>query len=683
MKNSLKKTMSYLLKISPIPKEKPAVLLTLLMALLLIMSCGKDDPIKETPIAENPVDEEPTALTIDQLIANAGDIVNYPATSTKSESDVLNETKEDSKNILDGELIEQRWVCTEREVDVLGGSGDFPLYNPSANVIWPGNIIQGNTINDGLPTAITVKRGLGKITYDLKNGNPAATSESIIIDQGTVNQAINDIVSANPAGAEGENALLPASIVLDVRIINSAEQLAFEMGLSVETFAAKVDAKFSYETSTEVNSVLVQIKQSYYTMSFVTPTSSADFFDESVAAEDLSPYISPGNPGAYIKSVTYGRIFYLLYESTSTASTMKASLEGTYNTPTLKANGTASAETSNQLSDVKVKVIAYGGEASDTFETIGAVFTDQVDLKKILEKIGKAGTIQSGKPISYEVYSLKERDQRLASNLATTYTIKECRNLGILPPEGYRPLVGIFEDGIGAACQLEGNTIVLYNKAGDKYAHYNVNSGQAPTVWSVNNLEGLITSNFISSGNVGAAVRWFGGAESAIALFNMTGNEFVYFRYQPANVANPPGGPLGRFDENPDGTIKVFQTSTHYSETIPVQSPFPFANDGIDAAVQQFYTKAQQVNHRYFSNDGKDAADLIFTTNQIISIWGWTESGPLKETDLGQNFPFESVGAATKVEFGPTTADLIYFNGDGDQMMINNSSGLNGPYYVN
>ena len=42
--------------------------------------------------------------------------------------------------------------------------------------------------------------------------------------------------------------------------------------------------------------------------------------------DDLAPYMGPGNPPTYISSVTYGRRFVLLIESTSSTTEMKASI---------------------------------------------------------------------------------------------------------------------------------------------------------------------------------------------------------------------------------------------------------------------------------------------------------------------------------------------------------------------
>ncbi|MFT5817696.1 MAG: hypothetical protein ACI95K_001182, partial [Lentimonas sp.] len=38
------------------------------------------------------------------------------------------------------------WKCTTEKFDIedgIGGSGGFPLFNPNANVIYPGNLLQG------------------------------------------------------------------------------------------------------------------------------------------------------------------------------------------------------------------------------------------------------------------------------------------------------------------------------------------------------------------------------------------------------------------------------------------------------------------------------------------------------------------------------------------------------------
>tara|TARA_R110000744_G_scaffold358169_1_gene465194 strand:+ start:155 stop:2203 length:2049 start_codon:yes stop_codon:yes gene_type:complete len=649
------------------------------LVLLLIASCGKDEAATEDLNSEDSESE----LTIAQLIATSGDFDVYADSTTETESGEAVESNEDIEKSIDGSEVEVRWVCTEREVDVLGGSADFPLYNPTASVIWPGNIIEGKTINNALPKAITVKRGVGKITYSLKDGNTNATSKPIVIDEGTVNQEINDIVRGNTDVA--------SKFSLAVKKINSKSQLAFEMGLSVETLTTKVDGDFSYNSSEEVNSVLVELKQEYYTMSFVTPTSVADFFDPSVTATELATRIGPDKPAAFIKSVTYGRIFYMLFESTSSAEELSLALSGEYNGLTVAGEFKSKRDVYNEFNEVNVKVIAFGGNAEATLEATAGI-NSAVDLETVIKSLATAGTIGSGKALSYEVYSLKDPDERLTSNLATKYTIKSCTFRGILAPDVYQPLVDIFEDGIGAAFQLTGTAIVLYNKTGTKYAYFNVGSGKAPIIWNVSDIEGAISSNWISTGPVGAAVRMRDGR---IHIFNLDGTQFLKFRYNPTNPAFSPQtgpiGPIGNIEEYPDGSPHFFPTGDYYSEVLDVDDAFPFPSDGIDAAIQYEHLGNETSEQYLFAKDGTSYVTLFDPTlsgGNSSATWYYT-GVKLTSDFLGGN-SFDSVGAATLVDFGGATTEEIYFNGEGNQMIIKkynvadpNNPNISGPFYIN
>ncbi|MDA9089526.1 thiol-activated cytolysin family protein [Maribacter arcticus] len=652
-------------KCTPNWEVRPVLIFGVLLLLLFFTACSKNEATTEDPNAEDPESE----LTLAQLIANSGDFPVYSEKPTVAEEETGKVSNEDDPQTA------RRWVCTEKQVDVSGGSAEFPLYNPNANVIWPGNLIQGNTINDGLPTAITVKRGIGTITIDLANATGLATSPPIVIEQGNVNQAKNDIIATSPAER-------PANFTVEVKRINSQSELAFEMGVSVETISAKVDADFSYNTSQETNSVLVKIKESFYTMSFVTPTGVDEFFDESVTAEDLAPYIGPDNPAAYIKSVTYGRIFYMLYESTSSSEAMSATLKGQYETLGTEADFDSEIDQFNSFDDLSVKVIAYGGSSKTTLQTAGAVINDFTKLKDVLDLLAKAGDIKTGLPLSYEVYSVKDRDTRLASNLATSYTIQSCEFKGTLPDTNYRPLVDVFEDGIGAAFQLKGQTIVVYNKAGDKYAIYTVGGGNAPFKYDVSDQGGPIASSGKTTGPIGAAVRWRDGR---IHLFNTDGNSFLKFRYDPTNSnLSTPTGPLGDIELDSDNKPKVFNTNEYYGDATIFVGSFPFDANGIEAAVQYTHSSNETSDQRYFSNGGTDTATLRDRIGDesigFTPEWLWGDSESI--VDYGLTI-LQDVGAATTVVSGANTRSDIYFNVAGDQMAIKKDGAWSGPFYIN
>ena len=63
-------------------------------------------------------------------------------------------------------------------------------------------------------------------------------------------------------------------------------------------------------------------------MAFDPPQGAAGVFAPSVTADDLAPYAAQGNPPVYVSGVTYGRIFYILFESSSSQMDLEAAVKG-------------------------------------------------------------------------------------------------------------------------------------------------------------------------------------------------------------------------------------------------------------------------------------------------------------------------------------------------------------------
>ena len=130
---------------------------------------------------------------------------------------------------------------------------------------------------------------------------------------------INDIIADN-------SGVLPAAFTYQSAQVQSREQMALRMGVNVSTLTTDVRARLSINTDTSYSSFLVELNQRYYTMAVDMPTSTGALFAESVSPGDLARYVTPDNPATYISSATYGRRFYLLIESTESASEMQASI---------------------------------------------------------------------------------------------------------------------------------------------------------------------------------------------------------------------------------------------------------------------------------------------------------------------------------------------------------------------
>ena len=625
-----------------------------------VLACSKDggdDPTDPT--------ERPVGSTIAEVVASGDTFESFPPNTTETDIEGTETTQNEDYDKKEGdETIEQRWVCTEKEVDITGGTQTFPLYNTNASVIWPGNLLQSKTLDNATPSDIVVKRAGGTITYNLVTGNPVATDDVDVIDQGTVQQAMNNIIAQN-----GD--ITPANFTLDVVAINSKEELALEMGLKVSTLTTKVSGDFSLDSSTEKSSVLVKLTQAYYTMSYVKPTSLDEVFDPSVTPEQLSTFIQPDNPATFISSVTYGRIFYMLYESTASAQDMEVALRGSYNAVAGKVSGSVDIESLRAYNNLSVKVIAYGGDSQGTLNAVGATFggEEAVDnLKDIVDRLAASSDIAGGLPLSYVVNSLADPSQVVSTNLATRYTVKTCELKGVLPPQTYQPLVDLFIDdedggGIGAMVQVSRSNILIFNKMGDKYAWFNGATASIKGVFGIK--EEASPLGIVPFDKIGAATQL---SDNRIYFFDDSGLNALRFRYSKSDSSLGTSGdaPTERIGEFLDTKEAPFEVITGFGD----DGNFPFVNSGFEAGF-----RVGSTTMALFGKPGSEYA-LYSTAN---GSWG-------AKQDSDTWTLFERVGAACYIEFSDSTGRWLLANDEGNEIMeyhSNPTRTFGGPWVVN
>ena len=159
-------------------------------------------------------------------------------------------------------------------------------------------------------------------------------------------------------------------------------------------------------------------------MSFDLPASYDDLFAPTVTPQDLQQYVTPGNPACYISDVTYGRVFYLLVESTSSSSNITSSINASFaalpNSPSANVN----ASYLSNLENLNIKLFALGGDASTTLYTISSA-----NVNNLVSVLGAAGDITTGVPLSY-VCRAVNGNNIVSVNLATSYDVQFCEPIG-------------------------------------------------------------------------------------------------------------------------------------------------------------------------------------------------------------------------------------------------------------
>jgi hypothetical protein len=389
----------------------------------LLVACSSGAPSNEGGVAAqggatnggepNAADE---ARRINDLVAGAG----YLRTDLKADAEPVQkgESKAEKVPSADGKSSFQ---CSYTDYSLTKVPEKFVALNPNADVLWPGSLVQGKSMAGGILDPIPVKRAPGTITMTLASGGGGPFFQKMEEPSLSAATQVQNEILASYTGAT------PAKFSYSFQSIYSSEQLAVAVDANVEGTNWAASAALSVDKRDEKSRFLIQFSQEYFTMAFDPPQGAAGVFDPSVTAEDLAPYSSLGNPPVYVASVTYGRIFYMLFESTSSQIELEASVKGSYSGPSISAGGSASASWKKVINESNVKAYGLGGNAEMAINAVTG--TDQFDKIRTFLTTGANFNPQNpGVPISYTIRHLTDASQvRLA--LTTEYTAKNCTPL--------------------------------------------------------------------------------------------------------------------------------------------------------------------------------------------------------------------------------------------------------------
>lgn len=639
--------------------------LTLLLLVLVIVACSKED--KE----ENEIN--PMATTFEQVIATGDDFESFPESRTEEVTSTSDPENEDYTSTENGVTEVVRYVCTTKTLDVLDGNGSFPLFNTSADVIYPGNLLQGATLSNVTPSPIVVERAGGTVSYNLNNGNTSSSFSVEEVKKSTIQDAMNNIIA-------NAGSIVPANFQLDIVQIESESQLALELGISAQTFNAQVSADLSFSSEQSFNRTLVKLNQSYYTMSFDLPTSLEEIFSPSVTPEQLGNYVQEDNPAAFISSVTYGRIFYMLIESTSSREEMDSKINLAYGAFQNSVEAELEVNALEELASLKIKVIAYGGDAEGAFQIAG-----ETNVSDIANKLSENTDIRAGLPLSYVVRSVERPDQIVGTRLSTQYEVVECELKGSLPPAGLGSIVDLFGDdedggGIGAMANVSDSNVLLFNKKGDKYAWYNGNSGEIKAVFNIDDPNSPL--GIVPLDAIGAAIQQ---GDKDIYFFDQSGLSASILDYNMSSWSgngDAPTSPMGNWEIDSEDDDNIFLVNPLYGDT----PNFQFGNYGFGAAC-----RTGNVHFSFFRKQGDQYAfyaiqsgDSNFTWKNPLNSNTWFDN----EIAQDGNVLFDNVGAATSLQFNGSSGRTYLINEAGDQMMefltaTNGERILNGPWVIN
>lgn len=448
----------------------------------LVVACG-DAPVDvhgSDPVP-NPVPNGPTSAPeqqqgdrdaeINALIAGAGHI------SSDKKADAEPVKIEDKPSVEIPGANNTTFACTQTEYSLTKVPEKFVALNPNADVLWPGSLVQGKSMAGGILDPIPVKRAPGTITLTLASGGGGPfykTMDAPSLSSAT--QAQNEIL-ASYTGAT------PAKFSYSYTSIYSAEQLRVAVDANVEGTNWSAGASLSVDKSDEKSRFLIQFSQEYFTMAFDPPQGAAGVFAPEVTAKDLEPYAAAGNPPVYVSGVTYGRIFYILFESTASQVELDAAVKGSYSSGAVGGSVNASASWKKVINQSTVKAYGLGGNAELAINAVTG--TDQFEkIAMFLTKGANFDTNNPGVPISYTIRHLTDSSQ-VKLSLTTEYTAKNCTPVamgcdGVKSSTKTVDVCGVC-GGDGSTCKGCAATAIRHDAGNGAFVTFNLGAGDHGT----------------------------------------------------------------------------------------------------------------------------------------------------------------------------------------------------------
>lgn len=307
---------------------------------------------------------------------------------------------------------------------------DLILLGANETAIWPGAIIQGNSLDSGIFATINLNRKPGTIT-----GFPFGSVRVDEPSQATVRNAITGLLPTEPTPIEFAGAYYYSNYA------HSFEQAMLAVNVSADWAFHSFGGNLEFDTSAESEYVVLFFSQSYYTMSFV-PDKDGDFFKE-VSPNDLEPYSGPANPPTYVSSVTYGRMLIAIASAKRTQVGLKAALDYAYSG--LPLDTSLATEYAQILSNAQIQIVAFGGSNSALDIVAGAASNYREPISNdefrqaFRDYITDGGTVSKtfpGVPISFRVNHVSNSQPVLISD-TIDYQAWDC-SVDNLPPASFR-----------------------------------------------------------------------------------------------------------------------------------------------------------------------------------------------------------------------------------------------------
>ena len=355
--------------------------LALVMSLLLIVSCNKDDNKDESTQLD-----DPTAKQLAQLKP-----VSFPEEAPK----ILSEET----------LASGKKLITIRKQVVLN---PMQLVNQENAVrIYPGSVLRGDSFLEGKYDPVVINNPREITISTSLQGKDLEVKAQALPQLSDIRQKINDLLKNNQDKIDAKNAPSYMSFITEsVNSISSFNKV-FRLHVGADIIRQLVEIDFKFQPSNfhteNTGHLLIKLQQPLYNIA-VDPKEASQW-GELKNVGDVEP--------VYVSSVEYGRVAHLLLEVKNTDDISKKIIEAGVQINLIKKiilkvdiSGYYEKTTRDWFSQNKIKVLVAGGPLGTT-----KIINNYDSFMESLKSPSAESLIQSAVPIGYKVRTLKDNKE--------------------------------------------------------------------------------------------------------------------------------------------------------------------------------------------------------------------------------------------------------------------------------
>jgi thiol-activated cytolysin len=322
------------------------------------------------------------------------------------------------------------YVCSSTTYSGFPEFGKFMLSKTNVDVLYPGALLEGQSIVDKTYVPSSIKPGPLTLTVNLQSLGGNEISKTIENPSySTVQTAIHEILGQEIIGDPGAE----MSWVVQKVYSKAHLQASLELDVDVaEVFSVGGDAGLGFSASS--NCATIQYNQKYFDIIIDVPLSPDEYIDPELDYETIKNTFYDISP-VYVSSVSYGRMVLFYFESTDLSLDLKAALNGAIKLPVngvpIKGDASAKIEAGFSEGSLTCKAFILGGSGEAASQSI----TDLDALLSFIQTGGRYSKESPGKPISYtlrylsnnnpvKIVNFTEYDETKCSKAYNNYRIK-------------------------------------------------------------------------------------------------------------------------------------------------------------------------------------------------------------------------------------------------------------------